>query len=130
MDKLIFLKKKVLYYLSLIKRECPFCKKACLRENVDEVIMCERCKRKIKFNKLSTLKYLVYYDDMIAKTIMNCNDIITHVRAIKLIKKIKLMNDQERKIETEKICKEADREFGTNFWELEQKERFYLKKME
>lgn len=92
--------------------------------------MCERCKRKIKFNKLSTPKYLVYYDDMVAKTIMNCNDIITHVRAIKLIKQMKLMNDQERKIETEKICKEADREFGTNFWELEQKERFYLKKME
>lgn len=92
MDRLTYLKNKVIYYGSLMKLECPYCKKKYLVENKTQNMICGRCKKKIYFYK----KTISGYDNSIAEMVMNCNDEMIHIRAIKLIKKMKLMNDKER----------------------------------
>lgn len=96
MDKLEFIKQEVLYTDTLVKQECPYCHKAYLRENKTEYIICERCKHKIKFWEFSIPEEIKRYREWFKETVMTCDDYIIHIRAIKLIKKIKMMNNQER----------------------------------
>lgn len=92
MDKLNYYKQQVLYYFSLVRRECAWCKKIFLRENKNEILKCDRCNKKTIFFK----ETMNNKDNDFIKMITSCNDIITHIRAIKLIKKMRLMNDKER----------------------------------
>jgi uncharacterized Zn ribbon protein len=91
--ELEFLKQKVLYTDALVKQECPYCKKGYLIENETKYIICERCKRKIKFWKLSIPEQ---NSEWFKNTVMKCDDSLTHIRSIKLIKKLKFMNEKER----------------------------------